>query len=60
MHKHRNGTFRPSKRPSRVISIPSAQTVIFETYWDYVAFALGVIFGSFSFGYAMKVYLFGV
>lgn len=47
------------KRPSRVISIPSAQSVIFETFWDYLAFALGVIFGSFAFGFAMKVYIFG-
>jgi hypothetical protein len=48
------------KRHSRVISSPHAQTVIFQTYWDYVAFALGIIFGSFAFGYAMKVYLFGL
>ena len=50
---------RQPKRPSRVISAPRAQSVIFETYWDYIAFALGIIFGSFAFGYAMKVYIFG-
>jgi hypothetical protein len=51
---------RQPKRPSRVISIPSAQSVIFETYWDYLAFALGIIFGSLAFGFAMKFYLFGL
>lgn len=56
------------KRPSRVITgtgrsvptSPRAQSVIFETYWDYLAFALGIIFGSFAFGFAIKVYLFGL
>ena len=47
------------KRHSRTISKPYAQTVIFQSYWDYLAFALGIIFGSCAFGYAMKVYLFG-
>ena len=48
------------QRPSRTIVTPRAQSVIFETYWDYLAFALGIVFGSFAFGYAMKVYLFGL
>lgn len=60
MQQHRNETFRPSKRHSRVINHPYAQQVIFQTYWDYLAFALGIIFGSFAFGFAMKVYLFGL
>jgi len=62
MHNHSNVTFRPCKRHSRVISAPRALAeteAIFETYWDYLAFALGIIFGSFAFGYAMKVYIFG-
>ena len=47
------------KRPSRVINAPRATVAVFQSYWDYLAFALGIIFGSFAFGYAIKVYLFG-
>lgn len=54
---------RQPKRHSRIISAPRALAeteAIFQSYWDYFAFTLGIIFGSFAFGYAMKVYLFGM